>query len=118
MQAAQKSLERYNDEKKSARSRDEQDAAYGRYATRMLDIQRLSGTMVREDGAFTSATEDTMNTRSGATASTSADPRAEVLKRYGSILRVGRSHAANYPLPQALGKTFVLYHHRSSHLLR
>jgi hypothetical protein len=90
MRAAQKSLEFYNDEKKSARSQDEQDRAYGRYTTRMLDIQRLSGTMVLEDGAFTSAAEDYMAVMSGERIATSADPRKEVLKRYDSILTAGR----------------------------
>lgn len=90
MRAAQKSLELYNDEKKSARSQDEQDRAYGRYTTRMLDIQRLSGTMVLEDGAFTSAAEDYMAVMSGERIATSTDPRKEVLKRYDSILAAGR----------------------------
>ncbi|AMB46187.1 hypothetical protein [Methylobacterium sp. AMS5] len=90
MRAAQKSLELYNEEKKGARSRDEQDQAYGRYTTRMLDIQRLSGTMVLEDGAFTSAAEDYMAVMSGERISTSADPRKEVLKRYDSILQAAR----------------------------
>lgn len=90
MRAAQQSLERYNEEKKSARSQDEQDQSYGRYTTRMLDIQRLSGTMVLEDGAFTSAAQDYMDRMSGAALSTSADPRREALKRYDSILAAGR----------------------------
>ncbi|KQO96370.1 hypothetical protein ASF33_09025 [Methylobacterium sp. Leaf92] len=90
MRAAQQSLERYNEEKKSARSQEEQDQSYGRYTTRMLDIQRLSGTMVLEDGAFTSAAQDYMDWMSGATLSASADPRREALKRYDSILAAGR----------------------------
>ena len=87
MRAAQKSLELYNDEKKSARSRDEQEAAYGRYTARMLDIQKLSGVMTLKDGALSSAAEDYMGVMSGATPAATSDPRGEVLKRYGSILR-------------------------------
>ncbi|KQQ29383.1 hypothetical protein ASF53_19300 [Methylobacterium sp. Leaf123] len=90
MRTAQQSLERYNEEKKSARSQEEQDQSYGRYTTRMLDIQRLSGTMVLEDGAFTSAAQDYMDRMSGATPSTSADPRREALKQYDSILGASR----------------------------
>lgn len=90
LRAAQQSLERYNAEKKSARSPDEQDQSYGRYTTRMLDIQRLSGTMVPEDGAFTSAAQDYVDRMSGATLSKSADPRSEALKQYDSILEAGR----------------------------
>lgn len=89
MQAAQKSLELYNEEKKSARSRDEQEAAYGRYTSRMVDIQTLSGVMTLKDGALTSAAEDYMGVMSGATPATTGDPRGEVLKRYGSILHAG-----------------------------
>lgn len=89
MQAAQKSLELYNEEKKSARNRDEQEAAYGRYTTRMIDIQNLSGVMTLKDGALSSAAEDYMGVMSGAVPAATSDPRAEVLKRYGSILHAG-----------------------------
>ncbi|WP_455974734.1 hypothetical protein [Methylorubrum populi] len=87
MQAAQKSLELYNQEKKNARDRNEQNAAYERHSTRMIDIQKLSGVMTLKDGALSSAAEDYMGVMSGAVP-TASDPRGEVLKRYGSILRI------------------------------
>ncbi len=89
MQAAQRSLELYNEEKKSARSRDEQEAAYERYTARMIDIQTLSGVMTLKDGALTSAAEDYLGVMSGATPATTSNPRGEILKRYDSILRAG-----------------------------
>ena len=85
MQAAQKSLELYENEKKGARNRDERDAAYGRYNGRLLDIQKLSGVMTLKDGALASAAEDYMATLS---APMVTDPRGDVFRRYESILRV------------------------------
>ncbi|GAA0243851.1 hypothetical protein LNAOJCKE_0855 [Methylorubrum aminovorans] len=43
MQAAPKSLERDNAEKKGARRRYEQEAAYGRDTSRMIDNQARAG---------------------------------------------------------------------------
>lgn len=89
MQAAPKSLELDNAEKKGARHQYEQEAAYGRDTSRMIDNQAPSGEMTLKDRAPSSTAEGDIGVMSGAMPATTDHLRGGVLKRTGSILYVG-----------------------------
>ncbi|MGA4554947.1 hypothetical protein [Methylorubrum aminovorans] len=89
MQAAPKSLELDNAEKTGARRRYEQEGAYGRDTSRMIDNQAPGGEMTLKDRAPSSAAEGDIGVMSGPKPATTAPPRGGVLKRTGLILHIG-----------------------------
>jgi hypothetical protein len=58
LKATQKALDLYNDEKKSATGKKQQDEAWTRYNVRSINIQTLSGVMSLKDGKLRSAAAD------------------------------------------------------------
>ncbi|CAO4146231.1 hypothetical protein [Methylorubrum aminovorans] len=75
MQAAPKSLERDNTEKKGARRRYEQEGAYGCDISRMIHNQAPGGEMTLKDRAPSSAAEGDIGVMSGAKPTTTGNPR-------------------------------------------
>lgn len=61
MRAAQKALEAFDAEKKAAKNDDEKSLAYGRYTSRLIESQDLSGTMTLDDGKLRSASVEFMS---------------------------------------------------------
>ncbi|CAO4176648.1 hypothetical protein [Methylorubrum aminovorans] len=88
MQAAPKSLELDNAEKKGAQRGYEQEGAYGRDTSRMIDNQAPGGEMTLKDRAPSSAEGD-IGVMSGAKPATTDHPRGDVPTRTGSILHIG-----------------------------
>lgn len=89
MQAAPKSLELDNAEKTGARRRYEQEGAYGRDTSRMIDNQAPGGEMTLKDRPPSSAAEGDIGVMSGAMPATTDHLRGGVLKRTGSIPHIG-----------------------------
>lgn len=58
LKATQKALDLYQDEKKSAANKKQQDEAWTRYNVRSINIQTLSGVMSLKDGKLRSAATD------------------------------------------------------------
>jgi hypothetical protein len=58
LKATQKALDLYQDEKKSAANKKQQDDAWTRYNVRSINIQTLSGVMSLKDGKLRSAAAD------------------------------------------------------------
>jgi hypothetical protein len=58
LKATQKALDLYQDEKKSAAKKKQQDEAWTRYNVRSINIQTLSGVMSLKDGKLRSAAAD------------------------------------------------------------
>ncbi|MBN8938061.1 MAG: hypothetical protein J0H01_01160 [Rhizobiales bacterium] len=107
LRATQKALELYNEEQKAARNKDEQGAAWDRYATRSMAIQKLSGSFSLKQGKLSSAAMDYViasDPRSdraaqaeavkaqanravppAAAGKAAADPGAEIMRKYGNL---------------------------------